>query len=376
MSMRRLDIAEFVEEVSLVADKRAIVNRAIQISLDRVFESHDFPFYLQEGEIRTVDDYVSTSTIYSQVTNDSASVVGVGTTFTSVMVGRKVRFNNETPYYRIKSVTNTTLLTLEHPFQGTTDTTAEFVIYQDEYRLPSDVYKYKVMRQMQNGIPLFSYQPTGFDRMFPSPQSYGDPIYEIMSGTKLDTYTTGTVSATGTTITGIGTGWVSVEGLGRMSTLRIGDNVYHVKSVNSDTQITTFETVTTITGNNTYEILLDNLVVQFHQIPNSARLIYFRYFRLPSILANNYDLPDMPHQFHYLLCWGTLAEILAHKGDINKAENVYETKFLNGLVQMKLSLGSFTPDRTYKRKSTDRLTGRINDGLENANFDCKYSMPY
>src|SRR3990167_10696479 len=180
-----------------------------------------------------------------------------------------------------------------------------------------------------------------------------------MIGTKLDTYTTGTVSATGTTITGSSTLWTSVEGLGRMSNIRIGNNVYTVKSVDSATSITTYEGVTTVSAGTSYEITLNNLVVQLHSIPDTAKLLYYRYFRIPAILANDYDIPDMPHSWHWVLMYGALSIVLMQKGDINKAQIEAENRFIDGLNMIKLKIGSFSPDRIYSRKSVDRVSGNL-----------------
>jgi hypothetical protein len=160
-----------------------------------------------------------------------------------------------------------------------------------------------------------------------------------------------------------------------MSKIRIGNNVYTVKSVDSATQITTFETITTVSSGTTYEITLNNLVVQLYNIPNTAQLLYYRYFRIPSILANDYDIPDMPHNWHWLLMYGALSVVLMQKGDINKAQIEAETRFMNGLDMMKIKIGSFSPDRIYKRKSVDRMTGVLLDGLESSDFDRRYSFP-
>lgn len=372
--MYRLQIATMIESITNVKQQRELVNDSIQIALDRIFEAHDFPYYLQkDGVISTVAAY-ETGTV--AVTNGSTAITFTGSTLTSGMTGRKIRFSNETPFYRISSV-NTVAGTavLENAYQGDDNTAATFVIYKDEYRLASDVDKYKTLRQLQNGIFVFDTHPSNFDEAYPMPQGYGDPINSIMIGTRLDTYSTGTITATGTTITGTSTEWTSVEGLGRMSKIRIGSNVYTVKSVDSDTQITTYETMTTVTTASTYEITLNNLVIQLYPIPDEARLLYYRYFRIPAKLANDYDIPDMPHNWHYLLLYGGLSVVFLQKGDINKAQQEAEQRFVDGINLMKIKLGSFSPDRIYRRKSIDRFSGGRLDGLEDSHCDRRWSMP-
>lgn len=368
--MTRLEIATDVENISNVKDQRILVNRSIQHALERVFQYHDFPYYIQDkGVIETVATY-ETGTL--TVTNGSPTITGSGTTFTSAMVGRKIRISGENAYYRIKTYTSPTVLVLETNYDGTSDADATFTIYKDEYRLASDVDKYKLIRQTNNSIVLSDTHPSNFDSDFPMPNSYSDPTKSIMIGTRLDTYTTGTVTATGTTITGTSTAWTSVEGLGRMTKIRIGNYVYTVKSVDSDTQITTYETMSTVATASSYEINLNNLLIQLYDIPSTAKILYYRYFRMPALLANDYDIPDMPIMWHWVLMYGALSIVLMQKGDINKAQIESEARFIDGLNMMKLKIGSFSPDRIYKRKSVDRI-GVSLDGKETTNFDRRYS---
>lgn len=376
MSFTRVKIAEIVENISNVKSQRTLVNQSIQIALERVFEYFDWPYYIQDkGIIETVANY-TTGTI--AITSGTKAVVGTDTVWTSAMEGRKIRVNDNNPFYRIKTVTDATNIILEENYQGDDVTVATYNIYKDEYRLKPDVDKYKLLRQAENNVSIFSLHPSRFDERFPMPQNYADPNYEVMEGTLLDVYTTGTVTATAKVITGSATAlWTTVEGLGRLSVIRIGNNTYHVKSVDSATKITTYETVIAITAAKAYEITLNNLRVQLFHIPDSQRLIYYRYFRIPTPLANDYDLPDMPHAFHWVLIYGALSIVLMQKGDINKAQVEAEARFINGLDQMKLKIGSFTPDRIYQRQSQDRIRTHRNftDGIEAASFDRRYSSP-
>ena len=358
--------------MSNVTGQTTLVNDAIGIALERVYQYHDWPYYMMEQAIKTTALY---DTGTAAVTQDSASVIVTTGVLTATMVGRKFRVENEKPYYRISAVnTGTNTLTLEQPYQGDDNATATYEIFKDEFRLASDVDKYKTLRQIQNGIPMWTMSPTRFDERFPTPQSYADPLFNMMVGTKLDTYSTGTISASGTTITGAGTSWTSVEGLGRMSLITIGTSVYTVKSLDSATQLTTYESAGTVAALTTYKITMNNLVVQMYQIPDAQRLIYYRYFRLPEVLANDQDIPDMPHDFHHLLVWGALSMIYMQKGDAERQQEC-EQRFTSGIMDMKMKLGSFTPDKISVRKSTDSTSRRKRfDGIENSNFDRRYSM--
>lgn len=76
----------------------------------------------------SVDDYV-TGTI--SVTANSAAVVGSGTTFTALMVGRGVKINDangDGMWYTISAFTNGTSITLDQPYEGSTASGLSFAI--------------------------------------------------------------------------------------------------------------------------------------------------------------------------------------------------------------------------------------------------------
>lgn len=374
--MTRLDIATAVETLSMVTSQRALVNQSIQIALNRVHQWFDWPYYLQKDIIQTVATYTTGT---AKVTNGSYTVTGVGTTFTASMVGMKFRHANENAFYIISAYVSATQLTLLDPYQGATDSTgSSYTIYQDEYRLAPDVDKYKKSIQMQNGIAIQDVPISDFDELWPTPQSYADPLMAMMIGTKLDTYNTGTLSGTfGTNVlTGSGTAWTTVTGLGRMSDIVVNNTTrYTVKSVDSDTQITVYEPLSpTLNAGTTYKVILNNLVLQYYNIPNIQENIFYRYYRQPEILANDYDVPDMPHMWHWILIYGALSFVYLQKGDISKSQIESETRFMDGLNMMKVKLGSFSNSMVFRRKSVDRIP-RFMDGLEASNYDIKYSRP-
>src|SRR3990167_7598872 len=203
------DIYTQIESISNISSQRILIKHAIQMGLDRA-TVRDLPYLMTDGFITTVAPY-ETGTV--AMTNGSKTITGTGTTWTSAMVGRKIRFNNENAYYRIAAFVSTTELTLEVIYQGTTDTDATYSIYKDEYKLPADCNTYKILRQIENAVAMIGIEPSAFDMVEPSPESEGSPNYEILAGTKLDTYSTGTISGTvnASVITGSSTEWTSVE---------------------------------------------------------------------------------------------------------------------------------------------------------------------
>ena len=359
---RFTDLRDDVENISQVLNQRNMVNRIMNRTLQRAAGFHSWPFLLDESFFSTVDDYATGT---ASITNGSPTVTGTGTTFTSAMVGRKIRFGSENAYYRILSFTSTTVITLEQNYQGTTNTSATFSIYQDEYRLNANVDVHHLVREIENGFALIDLDPGDFDILFPTPISSGNPNYIVPIGTRRDTYSTGTVSATSSTVTGSSTAWTDVQGLSRGSRIRIGTNVYTVSSVDSATSLTVYETVTTVSAGTTYVIFLDNPRVLLHNIPDAARNIYYRYYREPTPLVNDYDEPDLPTDWQWLLVVGALSELFTHKGDGDRSIS-NENQFIAGLQRMKAQYRSQT--RIYQRKSqlsgSSRLQPRFPAGTD------------
>lgn len=340
---RFTDLRSDAEGLSQVLNQRTLVNRIMNRTQDRIFGSHAFPFMLDEAFFTTVAPY-ETGTI--TVANGSATVTGSSTVFTEAMVGRKIRVASEQAYYRIKAYVSATSITLEAPYQGSLTSGNTYTIYQDEYRLRADVDANHFAREIQNGVALVDLDPGDFDVNFPTPTAFGDPKVIVPIGTRKDTYSTGTVAALSKTITGVSTDWLTVQGLSRGSRIRIGDNVYTVKSVDSATSLTVFETVTTVAAGQSYVIFLDNPRILLHSIPDAARNIYYRFYRRPTPLVNDYDEPDVPATHQHLLVTGSLTELYQFKNDIEKAV-LNEREFERGLLGMKGFYRSQT--RVYQR---------------------------
>ena len=347
-------IVSIVDEIpKLKSSHDDLIKEAIQWGLDVIASSWNWRYLSEETFLTTVAPHTTGNV---DVTNGSATVSGGATSpvFTAAMVGRKIRIGGEQAYYRIKTFSSATSIVLEVPYQGDTDTDASYSIFKDEYRLPANLDKLKLMRQIQNGTAIADLDPTLFDVLEPTPTSQGDPNFRIISGSKLDTYSTGTVSATVNTsvITGSSTVWSTLDGFGKQSRITVGSSVFTVKSVDSDTQVTVYENIAaTISGSTAYSISLDNLIIQFFDIPDKVQNIYFRYQRIPEILRQDQDIPDLPEQWHHLLVNAGLAVAWKVK---DKAEAKSERgEFLAGIELMKKSIGSVGKQPQYRRASMD-----------------------
>jgi hypothetical protein len=324
-----------------------------------------------KGSITTTAPYSVGTT---HCINGSSILVGNGTSWNSSMVGLKIQLQGDQAHYYINSVNSSTNITLAVPYQGVTNSTATYNIYKDEYKLASDVQSYNTIVQIQYSVPMVGIPPSRFDQNFPTQQSYDSPYLEMMEGTQLNTYSTGVVTITNNSniITGSGTGWTNVEGLGRMTNIIINQTRYTVQSVQSDTQITLFETIIGSISGVAYQLLLRNYMTQVFPIPNDVESLYYRYYRMPDIMVNNYDVPDLPIDWHWLIVWGALTWIYLQKGDVQKSYNTAELNFMNGIKKMKAKIGNPSADRIYRKACMDGKF-RIMDGLEKGTFDRRYS---
>lgn len=370
--MTFLEMQNMTQSMSVVQSQSTLIKQALQSALDRISQEFEFPYYMNSKGIITCIAPYSTGTITT--VNGSATVTGSSTAWTSSMVGRKIQFQGDQAHYYILTVNSPTSMTLSNVYQNTAQSGATYTIYKDEYKLASDVQSYNTLVQIQNSIPMVGIPPSRFDQNFPTQQSFDSPYLEMMEGTSLDVYSTGIVSTTNltTTITGVGTVWTTVEGLGRMTDIIIAGNRYTVQSVNSDTSITIYEQAVGSISGSSYSLLLRNYKTQVYPIPNSVQSLYYRYYRMPEIMINDYDVPDLPKDWHKTIVWGALAWMYLQKGDVEKSYTVAEQNFTNAVNRMKTKIGNPSGDRIYRRVSQD---GRMRplDGLEKGTFDRRYS---
>ena len=84
------------------------------------------------------EDY-TTGTV--AVTNNSATITGTDTTRTDNMVGRWFRATDDGDWYRLATFTSTTSMALESVFEGSTDTSSNYVI-GDSPEIPSETHQY------------------------------------------------------------------------------------------------------------------------------------------------------------------------------------------------------------------------------------------
>ena len=352
--MQFSEIVTRVQDITATGSNKAgLVKDSIQWGLYEA-TAKDLPYLMSDGVLEMVAPY-TTGTVTA--TQGSKTLTGSGTTFTSAMVGRKIRVGDENTYYRIAAFVSTTEITLENNFVDDTEAGLSFSLYKDEYKLPADLDNYKVFQQIKNQQSIIDIEPTAFDIFEPSPKSEGNPDFSILHGSKLDTDSTGTVAGTtgGSTITGTNTTWTSLEGLGRGTVITVGTNTFVVKSVDSDTQLTIYQNITSDFSGTTPVILLDNFIIQFFQIPSELELIPFKYQRIPYPLVDDQDVPDLPDRWHHILvvagsiaAWAT-----KDKDEAERQRQVFEVK----KQEMWTRIGHPSKTRLIPRRRQTRVEG-------------------
>ena len=318
--IRLIDLVTDAEEITQVRAIRSTVKRLANDIVAGICGMTEWPHLWTTDSFQSIAPY---ETGTASITDEDATVTFTTSVITAAMVGRKIRFGSETAYYTIKSRTSATEIELDQNYSGTTNATATFSLYKDEYLLRADVDVQKRIREAENGYALFSLSATEFDSSYPIPTGEGVPSLDVYVGRAVKTYSTGTVSMTSgdRTLTGAGSpAWLSAEGLTRGTKLQVGTLIFTVNTIDSNTLIEVYEAPTaTIPVDTAYVALLNNPVVQLHAIPDAVTTFYYRFQRIPAVMDADNDLPDLPYPMHPLVRLGMLPNLWRHRGNIDRA---------------------------------------------------------
>lgn len=279
-------------------------------------------------------------------TQNSRTVTGSGTAFTSAMKGYSIK-GADGAFYQISAYVSATSLILKSLYQGATGSTGTF-IWQSDYELCPEVltvggfidYQLNgVMREtwprnMQDSFGNLSY-PTIPD------------VYTVVGRNALTVmYSTGTLSVAinTNTWTGVGTAWMSNVKPGM--TLIVGSYTYHIKSVNSDTELETYQLAVVVVSALTYNIYSKNTVKIRFKLPTTQRLVKYWYWAKDYPLINDNDEDWIAEMFPKVIIDGVLKYDYMDKADVirvDRATMAYEDAIKN----MKVAMDSaFTGPRT------------------------------
>ena len=371
MSERFADIISDINEVSNLTGKDAVLKRALNDFLAEYAGSWPWPHYEDRGFLTTVAPD-TTGTV--AVTNGSTTVTGTSTAFAALQVGRKLQVDGQLTWYVISAVGGATSITLQDPYQGDTDSGLSFSIFQDEYLLDADTHRLLDMVQTQNDVLMSAIPSLSLDRTLSDITGRSDPIFLSIIGREDSTYETGTIemSQSGVTITGSSTVWSTVLGLGRGSKITVSGvtQVFTVRSVNSDTSITTYESANAAIASGTaYIAILNNIKVQVRDIPDAARNLHYRKHRFPAPLFNDNDLADIAPGYRRLLTDFGLSVAFQFKGvSFLNMVTFYEGKVRESIEKQKKEIGSLTSLTPAPRENMDRVFDAPLGGRAPGNF--------
>jgi hypothetical protein len=300
----------------------------------------EWEFLRREGSISQVAQYTTGTALF---TNGSTTVIGTGTTWVSATHVNRYIFVDGERHYKVTAVASTTSLTIESAYEGDTGTKS-YTIAQFRYKLPRwvdyPVRIYGISRTYETTTP---YKIRQFMTR-PSERMTAATSQPYVAGPRERTlYTTGTVSGTsGTkTLTGSSTAWLT-SGIEQFDEIQIGSVSYTVDSVNSDTSITLFKNIiSTIASATTYTAVMDRWTLDFNYYSSEANTLYITAAAIVPPLDDDYDIPFMPDNWHYLLVLGGKLKARQH----NNEDVSVELSELSSVIRNLVSINSRSEDR-------------------------------
>lgn len=237
----------------------------------------------------------------------STAVTGNGTAFTKTMEGQSIVINGQR--YGILTVTSGTALTLDRPYEGTSNITADSTaIYFDSIQLPygCDYSRIFKIRDPKNENILRGLAKDKFDSFFPNPFTTGDPVVFSITGYKTDRYpATGTVALAATssaTSAVLPVGPATVDDYYNDWTFinATREGVSRVMDYNGTTRTVTIDPA--ITG----QVATDTVYIEkrlpyinLYPLPDTAHTLVLTYYKISDKLVNDYDVPfDVPDRYH------------------------------------------------------------------------------
>ncbi len=273
----------------------------------------------------------------SAFVQNSRNVTGSSTSFTSAMKGYSIK-GPDGAFYQIASVVSTTSLILRSPYQGASGSLSTY-IWQTDYELCPEVLTvggfidYELQGSMRETWPR-NMQDSFGNRSEPSVPD----VYTVIGRNALTTvYSTGTLSVTANTNTwtGVGTSWMANVKPGM--TLVVGSYTYHIKSVNSDTELETYQLAVVTVAGLTYSIYSKNTIKVRFKLPTTQRLVKYSYWAKDYPLINDNDEDWIAELFPKVIIDGVLKYDYMDKADVirvDRATMAYEDAIKNMKVAM------------------------------------------
>ena len=184
--MNREEILQAVKDYTLIDDTEmeTLVHNLIDNVQDNDIcgniHGYDFTWLKKYYEINTTPTY---STGHVSVVQDSTTVTGNGTTFTSAMVGRVIKFSGDSEYYLILAFVSVTEITLQTAYIGTTLADSDYIIYCVNYALPSDFKRMEYIKQVGYKSDIPKMNDRQFSTLYPDEfETVGQEILGYIEG--------------------------------------------------------------------------------------------------------------------------------------------------------------------------------------------------
>lgn len=293
-------------------------------------------FARRELTFNTIAPY-STGTIIA--TNLSATISGVGTTFTKAMEGRKLVMTGDNRSYKIKTFVSTTQMTLETIYLDDTKTTT-YNIYKDIYTINDRVEKVLLVRQNYTPMRMGELRKRVVEEAFPFYATSGTPTnYCPIGQTDTPAFNTGTVSVVSgsANITGSSACAFDSTMIDRVFKVVGDDNEYLISSVASVSAMTlksAFQGTTVSAAN--YEVGPAGIEqIQLLPMPDKVMQVKVDAIMRPIKLLAANDVPELPQHWQYILLEGSFLRLVpTHLADSLVAQ-MGKTTYDEGMLQLK-----------------------------------------
>jgi hypothetical protein len=163
MSATVEETARHIAALTQTEDDILLVGQWIDARWKELAASNNLRMLLREGELFMVEPF-TTGTV--SATRDSKTISGVGTGWTTGLVGRHIRVKSS--WYAIAVVVSGTSLELETPYAEDTLSGSGYHIVQRRHRLAPDVRKLGVFTHMRLRRQLHVVHKQGLDITIPS----------------------------------------------------------------------------------------------------------------------------------------------------------------------------------------------------------------
>lgn len=311
-----------------------------------------WPASYREGWLYTDPLYITGTATFTQ---NSPVVTGSGVAWTSFMKGWKM-IAPDGSAYQVASVDITgTIITLMTRFQGTTIAGAGYTLWHDEYPLYPEVWSlggiinYKLPERMKEAWP------TNMKESYPNPSTVEEPtVYTVLGRKGLNdtTINSGTISSTqnSNVWTGVGTTWLNPSDQTAIMQpgyeLTVNGVQYHVRRVNSDTQLETYQMALSNLNNVAYSAKGKNAVVVRFRKPTDQREIHYWYYAKDYPLVNDNDEDWICEMFEEVIMNGAVRKDYLDKNDVARA-SLSKQEYEDSIKNMKVATeASYTGIRT------------------------------